>query len=220
MTGLRWTHKTTRKIARELGAQGFAISHTTVARLLRAADYALRTNRKRLARTHEPERDAQFQLMERQRRRFRRRGWPVLSVDTKKKELVGNFKNPRACWRKEARAVLDHDFASAASGAAFRLGGTMQGATAASCWSAPPMRPRSLRWPRCAPGGWKRAAGVIPEQRAGCWRPIAAVPTATARGAGRWACNGWPTSLGERSPGRTCRRGPRSGTGLSIACST
>jgi len=122
MTGLRWTHKTTRKIARELGAQGFAISHTTVARLLRAADYALRTNRKRLARTHEPERDAQFQLMERQRRRFRRRGWPVLSVDTKKKELVGNFKNPGACWRKEARAVLDHDFASAALGRGIPFG--------------------------------------------------------------------------------------------------
>src|SRR5262249_40637772 len=103
------------------------------------------------------------------------------------------------------------------SDAAFRLGCTMQGATAASCWSAPPMRPRSLRWPRCAPGGWKRAAGVIPEQRAGCWRPIAAVPTANARGAGRGGCNGWATRLGERRPGGPCRRGARSGTGVGIA---
>src|SRR5207237_10152361 len=107
--GLRWTHKTTRNLAEQLNQLGFPISHTTVARLLRLDDYSLRTNRKRLARTHEPERDRQFRLIERRRRWYLSRDLPVLSVDTKKKEWVGNFKNPGRCWRKECRAVLDHD---------------------------------------------------------------------------------------------------------------
>jgi Rhodopirellula transposase DDE domain len=122
VTGLRWTHKATRTVAEHLRRQGFRVSHTTVARLLRQCGYALRTNRKRLARTHEPDRDRQFRLIERRRRWFLGRGLPVLSVDTKKKELVGEFKNPGACWRREARAVLDHDFPSAAVGRAIPFG--------------------------------------------------------------------------------------------------
>jgi len=119
---LRWTHKATRNVARLLRRQGFAVSHTTVARLLRQARYSLRTNRKTLARVHDPDRDRQFRLIARQRRRFLRRGFPVLSVDTKKKELVGDFKNPGACWRTEALPVLDHDFPSAARGRAIPFG--------------------------------------------------------------------------------------------------
>jgi hypothetical protein len=122
VTGLRWTHKATRKLAGQLARQGFAVSHTTVARLLRQCGYSLRTNRKRLARTHEPERDRQFRLLERRRRWFLGRGLPVLSVDAKKKEWVGNFKNPGRCWRRQARDVLDHDFASDAVGRAIPYG--------------------------------------------------------------------------------------------------
>jgi hypothetical protein len=122
ITGLRWTHKTPAKLAQELRRLGFGIGRTTVARLLRANDYSLRTNRKRLARTQDPERDRQFRLMARWRRRFLRQGWPVISVDAKKKELVGNFKNAGRCWRKEARAVLDHDFVSAAKGRGIPFG--------------------------------------------------------------------------------------------------
>jgi Rhodopirellula transposase DDE domain len=130
ISGLRWTHKTTRNLAAELRRQGFSISHTTVGRLLRQSRYSLRTNRKRLARTYEPERDQQFRLMERQRQRFLHCGWPVISVDTKKKELVGNFKNAGRCWRKQAVAVLDHDFPSAAAGRAIPYGIYDQGQNA------------------------------------------------------------------------------------------
>jgi Rhodopirellula transposase DDE domain/HTH-like domain len=119
---LRWTHKSTRKLAAELQRQGFPVSHATIARLLRQSGYSLRTNRKRLARTHEPDRDRQFRLIERRRRWFLSRGLPVLSVDAKKKEWVGNFKNPGRCWRREGRAVLDHDFASDALGRAIPYG--------------------------------------------------------------------------------------------------
>jgi hypothetical protein len=122
ITGLHWTHKTTRKLAEQLCRAGVPLSHSTVARLLRQAGYSLRTNRKRLARTHEPERDRQFRLIERRRRWFLSRGLPVVSVDCKKKELVGNFKNPGACWRRDSRPVLDHDFASAAVGRAIPFG--------------------------------------------------------------------------------------------------
>jgi len=122
VTGLRWTHKTTRKLAEQLSRHDFPVSHTTVARLLRQSGYSLRTNRKRLARTHEPQRDRQFRLIQRRRRWFLSRGLPVLSVDAKKKELVGDFKNPGRCWRKEARAVLDHDFPSDALGRAVPFG--------------------------------------------------------------------------------------------------
>jgi hypothetical protein len=116
ITGLRWTHKTPEKIAAALRRRGWSIGRTTVRRLLRQLRYSLRTNRKRLARTHEPDRDRQFRLMARRRHWFVRHGWPVLSVDTKKKELVGPFKNPGRCWRDRERPVLDHDFPSAALG--------------------------------------------------------------------------------------------------------
>ncbi len=109
-------------MAEELSRRGFQVSHTTVARLLRLDDYSLRTNRKRLARTHEPERDRQFRLIERRRRWYLSRNLPVLSVDTKKKELVGNFKNTGTCWRKDAQDVLDHDFPSDAVGRAIPFG--------------------------------------------------------------------------------------------------
>jgi hypothetical protein len=122
ISGLRWMHKTTRNVADELRRRGICLSHPTVGRLLRELRYSLRTNRKRLARKREPERDRQFRLMERQRRRFFRQGFPVISVDTKKKESVGNFKNPGVCWRKKPREVLDHDFPSDALGRAIPFG--------------------------------------------------------------------------------------------------
>jgi hypothetical protein len=128
VSGLRWTHKTTRNVARALRRQGLAVSHTTVARLLRQSGYSLRTNRKALARVQDPDRDRQFRFIARQRQYFLRRGWPALSVDAKKKELVGNFKNPGACWRAEALAVLDHDFPGDAVGRALPYGLYDQGA--------------------------------------------------------------------------------------------
>lgn len=120
--GLRWTHKTTRKLAAALKRRGVAVGHVTVARLLRAQQYSLRSNRKRLGGKKDPHRDRQFRLLGRRRRRFQQQGWPVISVDTKKKELVGNFKNGGRSWRCEDRDVWDHDFPSLARGRAFPYG--------------------------------------------------------------------------------------------------
>jgi hypothetical protein len=122
MGGLRWTHKTTRNLAAELRRGGVPISHSTVARLLKEQKYSLRTNRKRLAGTRDPDRDRQFRLLARRRNRFVRQGWPVISIDTKKKELIGNFKNAGRTWRRRDRDVLDHDFPSWADGRAIPFG--------------------------------------------------------------------------------------------------
>ncbi len=107
---MKWTHKSIRKICAVLRRRGFSIGRTTVRRLLCELKYSLRTNRKRLAGTHDPNRNRQFRYLAQQRRRYLRRGWPVISVDTKKQESVGNFRNPGRAWRRAERAVLDHDF--------------------------------------------------------------------------------------------------------------
>jgi len=89
---------------------------------LRRLHFSLRTNRKRLAGIRDLDRDRQFRYLTRLRRWYRTRGLPVISVDTKKKEWVGNFKNPGRCWRQSDRAVLDHDYPSWASGQAIPVG--------------------------------------------------------------------------------------------------
>lgn len=122
MGGLRWTHKSTRKLAGELQKRGITISHPTVARLLREYKYSLRTNRKRLAKTKDPDRDQQFRLLSRRRSRFQRENWPVISIDTKKKEMIGNFKNSGRSWRLRHRDVFDHDFPSWSDGRAIPFG--------------------------------------------------------------------------------------------------
>ena len=116
MSGLKWTHKSIRKMCATLRQRGLPVGHGTLARLLRGQHFSLRTNRKRLAGTSDPDRDRQFRYLARVRRWYLTRGLPVISVDTKKKELIGNFKNPGRCWRRRSREVLDHDFPSWARG--------------------------------------------------------------------------------------------------------
>jgi len=125
MTGLKWTHKTTVKIAAELGTLGLDVSPRTVARLLQQMGYSLRVNHKKLSRvskTAPEDRNAQFEHITHLREDFAARGLPVISVDTKKKELVGCFKNPGASWNREPIEVNDHDFASDAIGKAVPYG--------------------------------------------------------------------------------------------------
>lgn len=125
MTGLRWTRKTTARIAAELQTADIHVSPNTVARLLKQMGYSLRVNHKKLARptkTTPEDRDAQFAHIAQIRKDFTARGLPVISVDTKKKELVGLFKNPGAAWNRQPVHVLDHDFPSDAVGKAIPYG--------------------------------------------------------------------------------------------------
>lgn len=121
-TGVKWTRRTTRKIARELATLGIQVSPKTVARLLKDLDYSLRVNHKRVSRGSGPDRNEQFEYIALQRDRFTERDLPIVSIDTKKKELVGNFKNPGTAWKREPELVRDHDFRSDALGRATPYG--------------------------------------------------------------------------------------------------
>lgn len=109
---LRWTCKSTRTLAEELTRQGHPISDRTVAALLYEAGYSLQANSKTREGRQHPDRNAQFEYINKQARRFQKRGQPIISVDTKKKELVGDFKNPGRQWRPqgEPEQVRVHDF--------------------------------------------------------------------------------------------------------------
>ena len=125
VSGLKWTRKTTAKVAAELQSCGIDVGERTVARLLRQMGYSLRVNHKKLSRvskTPPEERNAQFEHIAHLREGFAARGLPVISIDTKKKELVGLFKNPGAAWAREPVAVKDHDFLSEAVGKAVPYG--------------------------------------------------------------------------------------------------
>jgi hypothetical protein len=101
MSPLRWTCKSTRKLAEELQRQGHDVSHQTVALLLQAAGYSLQSNRKTREGGSHPDRDAQFEHINARVVALQRRGQPVISVDTKKKELIGDFKNNGEEWQPE-----------------------------------------------------------------------------------------------------------------------
>lgn len=122
ISGLKWTHRTTQKIARELRRMQIPVSRNTVGRLLRKMGFSLRVNHKKLSRCSRAERDAQFRKIRRLRRAFRRRGEPVIAIDTKKKELVGRFRNPGTAWTRQPVLVNDHDFRSMARGIAIPYG--------------------------------------------------------------------------------------------------
>jgi hypothetical protein len=122
ISGLKWTHKSLRKIQQALDDEGFAVSLPTISRLLRERDYSLRVNHKRVASKQCPERDQQFAYIIRWRKAYLRRQWPLISVDSKKRELVGNFKNAGTEWRQDRREVNMYDFASLAQGKAIPYG--------------------------------------------------------------------------------------------------
>jgi Rhodopirellula transposase DDE domain len=121
MTGLKWTRKTTEKIANELATGGVRVSANTVGRILKNLKFLLRVNHKKLSsgsKDTQDERNEQFVYISELKEKFAHAGHPVVSVDTKKKELVGNFKNAGAAWNKEPVLVKDHDFRSEAKGMA------------------------------------------------------------------------------------------------------
>lgn len=119
----KWVRSSLRQVSARLSERGYAASPPTVARLLGALDYALRVNaKKRDARATHPDRDAQFTAIAQQRQAFAAAGQPIISVDTKKKELIGNFKNAGRAWSREAEAVNVHDFRQDALGRAVPYG--------------------------------------------------------------------------------------------------
>lgn len=129
MTGLKWTKKTLSKIVVELSSLGIMISSPTLRRLLIKMDFSLKSNRKIIASGGKPltqknkaDRDEQFQYISKLRDQFEKQTDPIISVDTKKNELIGNFKNAGVTWEKQVTKVNDHDFRSYAQGIAIPYG--------------------------------------------------------------------------------------------------
>jgi hypothetical protein len=122
MTDLKWTRRTTSKIARELAKTGIGVSPNTVGRILKELGYSLRVNSKKISSGSRADRNEQFENIAALRERFSSHGAPIISVDTKKKENVGNFKNPGAAWNRKPVAVHDHDFRSLGRGVAAPYG--------------------------------------------------------------------------------------------------
>ena len=121
---LRWTCKSVRQLAAELQRQRYAISPRSVADLLREAGYSLQGNRKTREGGQHPDRNAQFEFINKTVKSFQKRGQPVISIDTKKKELVGDFKNAGREWRPAGQPleVRVHDFIDKKLGKAIPYG--------------------------------------------------------------------------------------------------
>jgi Rhodopirellula transposase DDE domain len=124
MCRLRWTCKSTRNLADELTAQGHPVSSWTVGVLLHYLEFSLQANAKQREGAQSPDRDAQFHYLNGQVTAHLRRGWPVISVDTKKKETLGNLKNNGRTWEPEGSPVeVDtHDFPDPVLGKAIPYG--------------------------------------------------------------------------------------------------
>jgi hypothetical protein len=117
---LKWKRKSLRRLSAALG-QAHPASPPTVGRLLGERDYSLKVNRKQRG-ASSPDRDTQFQYLQTQKQAFLEHGWPVLHIDTKKRELIGWFKNPGAIWCREPQRVQVYDFRSLAEGIAIPYG--------------------------------------------------------------------------------------------------
>ena len=125
MTDLRWTRKTTVKISEELSRINIRVSKTTVGKILKKLGFSLRSNSKKISNggklvsmEEQNERNFQFKYIEKMRKKFFRNNHPIESVDTKKKELIGNFKNPGTRLKRVADLTNDHDYLSYALGKA------------------------------------------------------------------------------------------------------
>jgi Rhodopirellula transposase DDE domain len=121
---LRWTSKSLRSLAAALSREGLSVSHTSVGRKLHELGYSLRALRKNREGVDHPDRNAQFEYINATVATFQARNQPVISVDTKKKELVGNFKNCGREWQRKGQPeeVDIHDFPSDALGKAIPYG--------------------------------------------------------------------------------------------------
>lgn len=109
MTSQKWVRQSLQQLQRSLHQQGVKLSHETIRRILKQQKYSLKANRKSLSESG-TERDRQFCYIRRVKKLFIKAGHPVISVDTKKKELIGNFKNAGRVWRTQVELVNAHDF--------------------------------------------------------------------------------------------------------------
>jgi len=161
MSPLRWTAKSTRKLAGELTRQGHKAGADTVGDLLRAEGFSLQGNAKTIEGQRHPDRDAQFRYISGQVKAHQDTADPVISVDTKKKELVGEFKNAGREWLPKGQPAVTrtHDFPGARARRC-PTGSMTSPATPAGCPSAPTTTPPRSPSNRSAAGGRRPGAAT------------------------------------------------------------
>ena len=222
MSPLRWTTKSLRALAAELTRQGHRAGADTVADLLHEEGFSLQGNAKALEGKQSPDRDAQFRYLNEQVRDHRDAGEPVVSVDTKKKELVGNYRNGGREWRPAGDPVRvnDHDFPDQELGKAIPYGiydlaantgwvnvGTDHDTAAVRRRVDPPLVERRgpRRLPRCPAAADHRRLGRLEQH------PDPRLEDSS------WPRSPWRPAW--RSPRATSRPAPPSGTRSSTGCS-
>ena len=219
---LRWTCKSRAKLAAALTQRGWRVSSTTVGRLLRKLGYSLQAVQKRREGTAHPDRNAQFEYINATAVRFLRRRQPVISVDTKKKELVGQFKNAGREWQPtgQPEAVLVHDFPTDACGKAIPYG--VYDMTRNEAWvsvgcdhDTPAFAVASIRqwWKRMGRRAHPDATALFITADAGGSNGYRAL------GPGNWNSSSSPMRATSAYASVTSLRGPASGTRSSIGCS-
>jgi len=110
----KWARSSLRRLSARLKQEGHEVSYKTVGRLLKQMGFSLKCNKRKQPRPQCPDQDAQFSYLAAQKEKYRAAGLPIVSADTKKKELIGNFRNSGQSWCREAPQVSDHSFASEA----------------------------------------------------------------------------------------------------------
>ena len=221
VTGLKWTRRTTAKVAAELHRLGIDVCPRTVARLLKAMGFSLRVNHKKLAGASHPDRNDQFERITALRKRCAAENIPVISVDTKKKELVGAFRNPGAKWDHTPELVKDHDFRSEAEGIAIPYGIYDPRANTGTVFTRRERRqPRVRRRLHREVVAHRGPQALSPRRGAADPSPTAAAATAARRGPGSSTCNiDSATVTACESPWPTTRRPHRSGIPSNTVCS-
>jgi hypothetical protein len=122
MTGLKWTRRSSYTVSAALAAEGLAACPNTVAAALKELGFSLKRQRKEIGETQHPQRNAQFEQIAATKAEFQDRGQPVISVDSKKRELVGRFLKAGPSWCRETEQVFTHDFRTLAKGIALPYG--------------------------------------------------------------------------------------------------
>jgi hypothetical protein len=195
---LRWTCKSTRELADALGAQGYTVSDDTVGRLLKQQRYTLQRTHKTQEGARHPDRDAQFRYLNQRAREHLAACQPVVSVDTKKKELVGNYANGGAEWQPVGtpERVLVHDFPDPELGKAIPYGVYDLGANAGWVSVGTDHDTAAFAVATLRAGGSSRARRCTP-RLSGCWCARTPVgPTGIGCGRGR---RSWPGSRPRRA---------------------
>jgi hypothetical protein len=222
MRALKWVSKSPAKLAAALKEGGHEVSANTVAKLLEEKlEYSRQFNRKTHEGASHPDRNAQFEHINAKVVAAQSAGQPVISVDTKKKELVGNFKNGGSDYRPKGdpHRVKVHDFEDKALGKVVPYGVYDVGANAG--WVSLGITSDTSEFAVNAIRTWIERIGAkrYPHMHELLSRRIAAAPTGRASGCGKWSCRSSPTRAGSRCECTIIRRVRPNGTGSNTACS-